>query len=489
MPLAVDSVYFLMFPGWETELRSNRWHYATRWARHFPVVLIQPDLDLVTTTPPSHPDPGIPNCDVLHIQSVGDPSDMCATSAVQAAQVAAHMEARGHRRPLLWFYNPNLAGLYARLPAVGRVYHATENYFHFEGLDEWFIRQMCAALRMADVVVCVSEGVAASVRENVPLAPAPLVVSNGCDFRQYSQGRPDRHLRARARGYKRIAIYAGNINGRIDFDLIGDVATCDPTTYFAIYGPVGNLTPDERSAWGSLLQLSNVHHLGPLHPDAIRNVYAAADLGVVPYRQDAWLVENGFPLKVLEMGATGLPVVSTWMRPIERLGRGVVVTRTREAFKKAVAATSRRSVGDAVIAELVRVSASHDYDAKFETVAAALEQTLGQSAPRTMLDLLISESRSYWHEGERRLLHRIANTPLEVAAPAPTRHVRSERDNIVWLSLRRLIPTRERPRRPLRTRFFLLFADRTPERFRKALPAPLRLWVKALVGLAPRTRQ
>ena len=32
----------LMFPGWEHELRSNRWHYASRWAKHRPVVLVQP---------------------------------------------------------------------------------------------------------------------------------------------------------------------------------------------------------------------------------------------------------------------------------------------------------------------------------------------------------------------------------------------------------------------------------------------------------------
>ena len=40
-----DAVVMLTFSKWHTEMRSNRYHYATRFARHLPVIFVQPDLE------------------------------------------------------------------------------------------------------------------------------------------------------------------------------------------------------------------------------------------------------------------------------------------------------------------------------------------------------------------------------------------------------------------------------------------------------------
>jgi len=65
----VDAVYFLMFAGWKRELRSNRWHYASRWARHVPVVLVQPDQVIVTKKLVVEPEPRIANCEILSVKT------------------------------------------------------------------------------------------------------------------------------------------------------------------------------------------------------------------------------------------------------------------------------------------------------------------------------------------------------------------------------------------------------------------------------------
>ncbi|HEY3921241.1 MAG TPA: hypothetical protein VGL76_03910, partial [Gaiellaceae bacterium] len=70
--LGIDSVYFLMFAGWRTEMVSNRWHYATRWARHLPVVLVQPDQITPRRAHLSEPDERIPNCEILSVRTTGD---------------------------------------------------------------------------------------------------------------------------------------------------------------------------------------------------------------------------------------------------------------------------------------------------------------------------------------------------------------------------------------------------------------------------------
>ncbi len=105
-----DCVCFLMIPGWETELRSNRWHFARRWARHLPVLLVQPTLTEWSTSPVLEPEPRIPNCQILRVAlPCPDRGPRLATTATQLAQMLAGLRDCGYRRPLLWLYNPCLA--------------------------------------------------------------------------------------------------------------------------------------------------------------------------------------------------------------------------------------------------------------------------------------------------------------------------------------------------------------------------------------------
>src|SRR5207248_40272 len=135
----------------------------------------QPTQLVATRRRVSRADARIPNCRILEIKSsLGEPSYLHDT-LVQLGQVMHDIEASGVERPLLWFYNPYLAGLYAAVPAIGRVMHATENYFHFDGLPDFVLDRHRAAIRSSDIVVAVSDGVAASIRQQVPDARVVVV--------------------------------------------------------------------------------------------------------------------------------------------------------------------------------------------------------------------------------------------------------------------------------------------------------------------------
>ena len=179
----------------EQELRSNRWHFASRWARHLPVVLVQPTRTSLRSAE-ARPEPRIPDCEILEIGSSVPEATYLRRSLAQAGQVMAHMRARGHARPVLWFYNPRLAGLYGAVPAVSRVFHATENFRDFDWLPSYFFVELEAALAMSDVVVPVSKGVEAAVAPHVS-PERVLLVTNGCDRKEYSPdwARPIRSLR------------------------------------------------------------------------------------------------------------------------------------------------------------------------------------------------------------------------------------------------------------------------------------------------------
>jgi len=374
VPFGADVVYFLTFPGWERELRSNRWHYARRWARLLPVVLVQPTEEIAGRALSRREEPRIESCHVLQVQASNYWASYLEDVLVQVGQLTADMQVRRARRALLWCYNPTLVGLYAALPAVARIFHATENYFDFEDLSRFFLDCQRTAVRISDLTVAVSEGVAAGLRGNIPGARIE-VVTNGCDYQEYSRYRPDEQLREAAKEWERVAVYAGNINTRLDFVLLERCVRANPKTLYVFVGPVMGLETEDAAKWEGLLQKPNVRHFGDQDPKDLPGLYGAADVGIVPYKQTRLLVENGFPLKVLEMCATGLPVVSTLMKPIVGLAEGLVVVRDHEEFLEKLSFTSRTSLTNSQKEEMSRVCQQHDYDRKFAAVLSLLHET------------------------------------------------------------------------------------------------------------------
>jgi len=399
---AFDSVYFLMYDGWEKELESNRWHYARRWARHFPVTLLQP-RQRFGRIKKAAPTTAIENCEILPILEQGRPTTPLR-ALVQTAQVMDHMSERGHSRPLLWCYNPLLAGLYAAVPAVARVYHASENYFDFDDMPDFFYRDVEAAIRLSDVVIPVSSGVADAIRTRVPSARVQLV-TNGCDTSHYRATGDLSPAVAAERGFERIAVFAGNINSRVDFELVGKAAE-DETTLLIFAGPVGSLSADDHELWRRTVRRKNVRHLGTMSSAELAALYRSADLGFIPYRHDRLLVRNGFPLKTLEMAATGLPVVASRMEPIADLASAIVVAEDDAQFLESFSSLSRSALTEQARVELFEVAAANDYDRKFDQVAGYVMAAIPENGhARTRLDDLLSYvGYDSWRTSCRRMI-------------------------------------------------------------------------------------
>ncbi|WP_431098427.1 glycosyltransferase [Polaromonas aquatica] len=378
-----DAVYFLMFPGWENEMRSNRWHFISRWARHAPVVLIQPTQNFPSPRPDSTPERRIPGARVLKIQSLrASPFFDASTQLdIQLAQVERDMEQHQVRRPLLWAYNPGLSDLYARLPAAYRVFHATEDYFRFSGPERGLIPQLIFSIDLSDLVVAVSSGVASSIATHAA-ARRVTIETNGCDFDFYADPKVRQHPIKLAQLDRRVAIYAGNVNARLDFALILRACVSLPETHFVLFGPLADLSGHDLKSWKQLLATPNFRYLGAATPEQLRNLYAGADLGIIPYLATPMIKESGFPLKALEMGASGLPVVSTLMKPLQGLADAIVVTSTAEQFIDAVRHLDRASMNPRQVQELIGVAQREGYDNKFARIRATIAEDLAQLADR-----------------------------------------------------------------------------------------------------------
>lgn len=363
--LGADSVYMFLHPGWRRERRANRWHFATRWARYLPTTLVLPETNLWPAKPRS--EPRIPNCRILSTIPMAGyyPPERVA---LQFSRVLLDLKQQGHQRPILWLYNPDYVECFAALPAARRVYHATENYFDFPGLPTEYLDRLKGVVAVADLTVAVSNGCAAPLQAFTE--PSRLiVVTNGCSYREYAAPRtPPRSFAALRKTTGRLAVFAGGINDRLDLALMEKLADSLPDTTEVMIGD-DNFSPSKAAAFKRLCERPNVAFLGPVNPDDLPGIYQAADVGFIPYVTDRLIVDNGFPLKALEMAATGLPVVTTQMRPLTAYSPPLAVTSTYEEFIENVAEAKRsEDLGKALRA----VAAANDYDAKFEAIIDAL---------------------------------------------------------------------------------------------------------------------
>jgi len=360
-----DAIYFLMSPGWKKEMRSNRWHYATRWAHSLPVVLVQPVADMPIDNICSEIEPRIENCRILYVRAFHEHADSLFDGVAQAEQIRQDIKRKGYKRVLLWMYNPNYVVGWELVPAVGRIYHATENHFEYTNNSPDFEARLRACLRSADAVICCSEGVANSYSQHT--RGKVLTLTNGCDYKFYASGKSDRELAVLGENYAKIVVYAGNLDDRLDYDMMFKAARKNPNFLFALYGRTNFTRPVNETAWSKLKQLSNVCHLGLVPPEKLPDIYAAGDVGLAPYMADPLLKRNTIPLKVFEMIAAKLPVVATnldMLRPFQT--KGLAVVDTTEDFVATVHTTASSTLSQQDQIELEKLGRGQDYDVKFE---------------------------------------------------------------------------------------------------------------------------
>jgi glycosyltransferase involved in cell wall biosynthesis len=366
----------LTWSDWRTEPRSNRFHYASRFARKVPVLFVQPDEG-------PRPDEAteVPGVTLVHVGPRYD--------AAQLAPVAERLAARGFVRPLLWVYNPRYTRVAAHFPGALRVLHATEDYFsestflnapagaaRYAHRSMMFSiqRAMVRAVQASDLVVCVSAGVAEGISANCSFAGELRVIENGCDFVFWSHdGR-----KPRRDGGSRVAIYQGGINERLDENLMAEVVARLPDWEFRFYGRIApTYTGMER-----LKRAPNFHYLGTTSPESLREAMQDADVGLMPYRQLPALTSRLFPLKAFEYSACGLPVVSVPIDSVARFPQAFAFARTAEEFAAAIVREASRRDDPARRAARLAAARAQDYDGRFAEVEACLARL--RPGPRTL---------------------------------------------------------------------------------------------------------
>jgi len=253
-------------------------------------------------------------------------------------------------------------------------------------------------VQASHLVVCVSRGVAKRIAKYCGRRAELRVLENGCDYAFWAAP-PESAAPPSAR---RVAVYHGGINERLDAALIVEVMRRLPDWEFQFCGSV-SATFD---AWRGLQRAPNFRHLGTLDTQKVRDVLYRADVGIMPYRQIASVTSTIMPLKAFEYAACGLPVVSVPIDSIASFPQVFRIARSAEEFAQAMREEAAQRSDPQRLQARLSAARAQDYDGRFRQLEEWL-RALPRSRPsgaRRSMRLWVLAVRERWN----RELHRIA---------------------------------------------------------------------------------
>jgi len=254
------------------------------------------------------------------------------------------------------------------------VYHAYDLFRFMEKDSTTVERDENQLLESADLVIATSEETAKDFRSRRNRHIE--VLGNGVDWSLFvSDPKPPDPPELANIPRPRIG-YVGAINQKVDFDLILRLARRQSSWQFVLVGPVRNLLPGDKELLDELKGCRNVHLIGavPQHrtPDILRNL----DVGLVCYRTLEWTLA-GYPLKMLEYLAAGLPVVASNLRAVREFGEAIAVAKTPEDWESALsAAVNGRGKGSPSLG--LAVAKANSWDIRAARLNALLQRMVSQ---------------------------------------------------------------------------------------------------------------
>jgi glycosyltransferase involved in cell wall biosynthesis len=186
-------------------------------------------------------------------------------------------------------------------------------------------------LKNSDVIVCTSKQL---YEEKKEVNSNTYFIPNAADISHCSKALDeDLLIHKSLNDFKKPIIgYFGNIERRIDYKLIADVAAKNPDKSFVFAGPIGHAFVPE---W--FFKTKNIYTTGRLDYDQLPAVLKGFDIALIPFKKDE-VSATIFPLKLFEYLGAGKPVIATNFNPdLEEFTKGTVrYCSTSDEFSEAI---------------------------------------------------------------------------------------------------------------------------------------------------------
>jgi len=147
---------------------------------------------------------------------------------------------------------------------------------------------------------------------------------------------------------KPIIGFIGNIDYRIDFKLINQLAEKNPTWSFVFLGPSWNDPTTDKflnleKNLKNLQKNDNVFLLGRKSKNQIIRYIDNFDIGIIPYNTNYEFCKYCYPMKIFEFFARGKPVISTPIESLIPLEPYVKIAKNANEFEKGIKTILKKS--------------------------------------------------------------------------------------------------------------------------------------------------
>jgi teichuronic acid biosynthesis glycosyltransferase TuaH len=167
---------------------------------------------------------------------------------------------------------------------------------------------------------------------------------------------------------KKIIGYTGNIESRIDYELLKRVIETHSDKVIAMVGPV--TTPEHESI--GLTQFPNVIMVGPKKIEELPQYHQYFDCTLIPFKKNT-LTKSIYPLKINEYLAAGRPVIATdFSEDILEFSDVIYVSRDHAEFVQLIDKAIAENSGEKV-QERLAVANENTWAARVEQFWQILE--------------------------------------------------------------------------------------------------------------------
>jgi len=130
----------------------------------------------------------------------------------------------------------------------------------------------------------------------------------------------------------------GNLNQRVDFDLIRQIAVSHPEWSIVIVGNWRGASSNFISSdlIKELKKMTNIHWMGHQPLEMMPNYLKAFDVCLIPYVPDDPFNISCSPLKIYEYFATGKPIVSTDLPSAREYSEVIRIGRSHKEFENEI---------------------------------------------------------------------------------------------------------------------------------------------------------
>ncbi len=170
--------------------------------------------------------------------------------------------------------------------------------------------------------------------------------------------------------------YVGNVNDKVDFELLYNLACRRKSWSIVLVGPVSIRTPEFAAHFEKLKTLPNVFHLGFKPIGELPNYVKGLDVCLMCYRTDGWAY-FGYPLKLHEYLAGGKPVVSSDLPSIREFDGLIRIVHTDDEWMKAIELSLSDNESDTV-QKRVRVASQNTWDERVRVIEEAIARKMSE---------------------------------------------------------------------------------------------------------------